>query len=105
MTCMQFVKMKDIPSIFTYMMCRKFYDHAFNHLSMRTYIVFCDFIQPWQKWLIVNNYDLNYLDVVWRKSIIRFAVNSTQNWLNLSRKLVHLYFWKEVFSQFHLIIN
>ena len=52
MTCMQLVKMKDTASIFTYMMCRKIYDPTSNHWPLSTYIVFCDFIKPRQKWLI-----------------------------------------------------
>ena len=58
MTCMQLVKMKDTASIFTYMMCRKIYDPTSNHWPLSTYIVFCDFIEPLQKWL---NYIISML--------------------------------------------
>ena len=47
-------KMKDTASIFTYMMCRKIYDPTSNHWPMGTYIVFCDFIKPRQKWFTLS---------------------------------------------------
>ena len=52
MTCMQLVKMKYTASIFTYMMYSKIYDPTSNHWPLSTYIVFCGFIKPRQKWLI-----------------------------------------------------
>ena len=44
--------MKDTASILMYMMCRKIYDPTSNHWPLSTYIVFCDFLKPRQKWLI-----------------------------------------------------